>query len=257
MNERHIASVSFGKDSLAMLLLILERRLPLDEVVFYDTGMEFKAIYDTRDRVLPLLTEHGVRYTELRPPRPFVFDMLDKPVNSKKNGLHYGYSWCGGCARWGTACKTHTLDQHAKEAGKNVIQYIGIAADEPKRLERLALRKVAPLAKFGFTESDALRYCYERGFVWSRRSSCPCTRRTFRPTRSFTVRSRTTRSTRPPSGKTFLPKSAASSTSSRTPPPRRAMVWPIASRSRRAARQSRSSRRRSGLRKGGIHHVQP
>lgn len=82
---------------------------------------EFKAIYDTRDRVLPLLTEHGVRYTELRPPRPFVFDMLDKPVNSKKNGLHYGYSWCGGCARWGTACKTHTLDQHAKEAGKNVF----------------------------------------------------------------------------------------------------------------------------------------
>lgn len=166
MNVRHIASVSFGKDSLAMLLLILERGLPLDEVVFYDTGMEFKAIYDTRDRVLPLLTEHGVRYTELRPPRPCVFDMLDKPVNSKKNGLHYGYSWCGGCARWGTACKTHTLDQHAKEAGKNVIQYIGIAADEPKRLERLTLRKVAPLAKFGFTESDALRYCYERGFVW-------------------------------------------------------------------------------------------
>ena len=109
MNERRIASVSFGKDSLSMLLLILERGLPLDEVVFYDTGMEFKAIYDTRDKVLPLLADHGVRYTELRPPRPFVFDMLDKPVNSKKNGLHYGYSWCGGCARWGTACKTHAL----------------------------------------------------------------------------------------------------------------------------------------------------
>lgn len=42
--DRHIASVSFGKDSLAMVLLILERGLPLDEVVFYDTGMEFKAI---------------------------------------------------------------------------------------------------------------------------------------------------------------------------------------------------------------------
>lgn len=166
MNERRIASVSFGKDSLSMLLLILERGLPLDEVVFYDTGMEFKAIYDTRDKVLPLLADHGVRYTELRPPRPFVFDMLDKPVNSKKNGLHYGYSWCGGCARWGTACKTHALDTNAKKAGKHVIQYIGIAADEPKRLERLASGKVAPLAKFGFTEADALAYCYERGFFW-------------------------------------------------------------------------------------------
>ena len=92
--DRYIASVSFGKDSLAMVLLILERGLPLDEVVFYDTGMEFKAIYDTRDRVLPILYDHGVKYTELRPPRPFLFDMLEKPVSSKKNGLHYGYSWC-------------------------------------------------------------------------------------------------------------------------------------------------------------------
>lgn len=85
--DRYIASVSFGKDSLAMVLLILERGLPLDEVVFYDTGMEFKAIYDTRDRVLPILYDHGVKYTELRPPRPFLFDMLEKPVSSKKNGL--------------------------------------------------------------------------------------------------------------------------------------------------------------------------
>lgn len=37
--DRYIASVSFGKDSLAMVLLILERGLPLDEVVFYDTGI--------------------------------------------------------------------------------------------------------------------------------------------------------------------------------------------------------------------------
>lgn len=42
---KYIASVSFGKDSLAMLLYILENKLPLDEVVFYDTGMEFQAIY--------------------------------------------------------------------------------------------------------------------------------------------------------------------------------------------------------------------
>lgn len=33
----YIASVSFGKDSLAMLLILLERRYPINEVVFYDT----------------------------------------------------------------------------------------------------------------------------------------------------------------------------------------------------------------------------
>ena len=163
---KYIASVSFGKDSLAMLFLILERGLPLDEVIFYDTGMEFKAIYDTRDKILPVLNDCGVKFTELHPPHPFLFDMLEKPVNSKQNGLHYGYSWCGGCARWGTANKTSALDRYAKSLGNDILQYIGIAADEQKRLQRLPPKKVAPLARFGFSEADALAYCYERGFFW-------------------------------------------------------------------------------------------
>ena len=56
---KYIASVSFGKDSLAMLLIILNnpKKYPLDEVVFYDTGMEFKAIYDIRDSILLILKE--------------------------------------------------------------------------------------------------------------------------------------------------------------------------------------------------------
>lgn len=170
---KYVASVSFGKDSLAMLLPILEKGLPLHEVVFYDTGMEFQAIYSIRDRILPILEEHGVKYTELHPPRPFLFDMLEKPVNSKKNGLHYGYSWCGGCARWGTATKTATLDSHARKAGKNVIQYVGIAADEPKRLRRLEENKVAPLTDWGITEADALRLCYEGGVLLGRKRVPP------------------------------------------------------------------------------------
>lgn len=53
--SKYIASVSFGKDSLAMLLILLEKQYRLDEVVFYDTGMEFKAIYKTRDKIKKLL----------------------------------------------------------------------------------------------------------------------------------------------------------------------------------------------------------
>ena len=98
---KHIASVSFGKDSLAMLLLLIEERWPLDEVVFYDTGMEFKAIYHIRDKIVPLLEEKGVKYTELHPGYDFEWKMFDKPVNGR-NGFHYGYSWCGGKCRWGT-----------------------------------------------------------------------------------------------------------------------------------------------------------
>ena len=33
---KYIASVSFGKDSLVMLLKIIELKMPLDEVIFYN-----------------------------------------------------------------------------------------------------------------------------------------------------------------------------------------------------------------------------
>ena len=45
MTLRYIASVSFGKDSLAMLLLLLEKEMPLDEVIFYNSEMEFHRLF--------------------------------------------------------------------------------------------------------------------------------------------------------------------------------------------------------------------
>jgi hypothetical protein len=48
-----------------MVLMLLEKNYPLDEVVFYDTGVEFASIYKVRDQLLPLLEEKGITYTEL------------------------------------------------------------------------------------------------------------------------------------------------------------------------------------------------
>ena len=41
--------------------MMIEENKPLDEVVFYDTGMEFEAIYKVRDKILPLLAEKGIK----------------------------------------------------------------------------------------------------------------------------------------------------------------------------------------------------
>lgn len=146
-----------------MLLLLLEKEMPLDEVIFYDSGMEFQAIYDIRDQVKPILEQRGIRFTEVRPDVPFLYEMLERPVNSKKKGFHLGYGWCGGLGRWGTKRKTSALDSLSRGAEKH---YIGIAADEPQRLERLKPPKCSPLAEAGMTEADCLRYCYQRGFFW-------------------------------------------------------------------------------------------
>ena len=92
---KYIASCSFGKDSLAMVLILIERGQPLDEVVFYDTGMEFQAIYDLRDAMLPIFQQHGIKYTTLYPDRPFLYDMVERPVRGRERR---GYGWCGAGA---------------------------------------------------------------------------------------------------------------------------------------------------------------
>ena len=42
----HAISLSGGKDSTCMLLLMIEREMPIDMVLFADTGMEFPEMYD-------------------------------------------------------------------------------------------------------------------------------------------------------------------------------------------------------------------
>ena len=160
---KYIASVSFGKDSLAMLLRLIEEKKPLDEVIFYDTVMEFDAIYKIRDKVKKLLKEKNIKYTELKPKNSFLYDMFEREVKSKNGTTHKGYSWCGGVCRWGTSMKLQALDSYSKD---NYI-YVGIASDEKRRIERQKNpRKLMPLVEWNMNEKDCLEYCHSRGYYW-------------------------------------------------------------------------------------------
>lgn len=149
-----------------MLLLLIEKGWPLDEVVFYDTGMEFQAIYDIKDKAAELLEQKGIPLTILKPGYDFEWKMFDKPVNGP-NGPHHGYSWCGGRCRWGTRDKLNIIERYCKGS----VEYVGIAADEVRRLEKeRSGKKVFPLADAGMTEADCLRFCYDRGFFWEEKT---------------------------------------------------------------------------------------
>lgn len=163
---KYIASVSFGKDSLAMLLLILEKNKPLDEVIFYDTGMEFQAIYNIRDTVVRILKEKGIKYTELKPKLPFEYVMFEKPVRHRNGTISKGYSWCGGRCRWGTTEKNTIIKKYLKENyNDDYKEYVGIAYDEPNRIKD-DNKKIYLLYDLKYTEKDCLRYCYSKGYSW-------------------------------------------------------------------------------------------
>lgn len=161
---KYIASISFGKDSLAMLLKLIEEQKPLDEVVFYDTGMEFKCIYNLRNKILPLLEAHNIKYTELKPKDTFLYTMFEKPVKKRNGTIGKGYSWCGGRCRWGTTEKLKAIEKHCK----GNYEYVGIAYDEQNRLNKERKgNKLFPLAEWEMTEKDCLDYCYKKGYNWN------------------------------------------------------------------------------------------
>ena len=45
METKYIVNFSGGKDSTAMLLWLLDRKYPIDYIVFCDTGVEYPEVY--------------------------------------------------------------------------------------------------------------------------------------------------------------------------------------------------------------------
>ena len=64
-NHFRAVSLSGGKDSTCVLLLMLEREMPIDMVLFADTGMEFPEMYEH----LAQLDEHLFRERGIKPLR--------------------------------------------------------------------------------------------------------------------------------------------------------------------------------------------
>lgn len=162
MEGKYILSFSGGKDSTFLLLELIRRKYPLDEVVFFDTGWEFPAMYEHIEKCKKICEDRGIKFLTLKPEKSFDYLMFDHISKSGKRG----YSWCGGNCRWGTTYKIQTLDKYFG-ANDGAVQYIGIAADEITRLEKERDEyKCFPLAEWGVTEAECLQGCYDAGFDW-------------------------------------------------------------------------------------------
>lgn len=166
MSNSYVAvSLSGGKDSTAMLLMMIERRERIDEVVFCDTGMEHPEMYDHLDR---LEADTGIAITRLRAPEGFEHMMLDHVMKKGRRKGDRGYGWPRPNARWCTSkLKTEVIARHFRKLKETcrVVQCIGIADDERRRVRELEDVRY-PLVEYGVTEAQALAYCRERGYDW-------------------------------------------------------------------------------------------
>lgn len=166
-SKKSIVSFSGGKDSTAMLLMMLERGMKIDYILFCDTGMEFPQMYEHIERVNSYIGEkYGKMVTVLKPSNGFEYGLLHILRKRGKRAGTHGYGWSSMNNRWCTyTLKREPVSKFMKEHGftkANTKMYIGIAADEPKRVHS----DIYPLFEWGITEAQALQYCYKHGFDW-------------------------------------------------------------------------------------------
>ena len=163
----HVVSFSGGKDSTCMLLKMLENNMPVDDIIFCDTGKEFDEMYAHIKKVEKYINR---KITVLKADKSFEYMLLEYEKKKGKNKGQKGYSFPDFRNRWCTQYfKKSIVKKYLKEKYKDcdVIEYHGIAADETKRLEKNKEKNVRyPLNEWGMTEADALNYCYNHGFDW-------------------------------------------------------------------------------------------
>lgn len=163
--KMHIASCSFGKDSIATILLALENNEPLDRVVFSEVMFDnekgisgeipehIEWIYNT---AIPKLEGMGVKVDVVKSKVDYR-GLCNKVLKSgKKVGKKYGHQNCKPCYA-NSDLKIAPIRSYLSKMRKDydIVQYVGIAIDEPIRLARLGEGKISLLDKYGYTQQMA------------------------------------------------------------------------------------------------------
>ena len=168
---RYLASCSFGKDSLAAILLAKKHGEPLDEAVYCEVMFDKTIsgeVPEHRDFIytkgIPALERMGIKVTVLRGKKTYVDLFTGRITRGPKKGMLRSFPVCGKCYVQRN-CKLRPILRYQKTLPPDTVQYIGIAKDEQDRLLRLEGRQVSLLEKYNCTEQDAKELCRQAGLL--------------------------------------------------------------------------------------------
>lgn len=172
---KYIASCSFGKDSLATIILAKLHNEPLDEIIFAEVMYSHERNISGENPIhidwiynvaIHKLEEWGYKVTIVKSKHDYL--SLFHHIRTKGNykGLKNGFPIGGRCIL-NDRCKVKPIRAYYKSIKAEYIQYIGIAIDEPKRLKTMKKdsSKVSLLEKYGYTEAMSYKLCKEYGLL--------------------------------------------------------------------------------------------
>jgi len=164
---KQIVNFSGGKDSTAMLHLMLERGEPIDEVIFFDGGWDWPQMYEHIDLVEK---KTGLTITRLKPEHDFNYWFDGYDFESKNFGRLPGYGFPKITNRWCTAIKRKTITNHLRThyTRGEIIQCIGFAVGEERRVKNIMTQKQFrfPLMEYNYDEVMCLLKCRELGYTF-------------------------------------------------------------------------------------------
>lgn len=162
---KHILSCSFGKDSIATALLALQHGEPLDELVYCEVmfSEEISGELPEHNRfihetAIPYFEQRGHPDTGFALRKDLSILLLPCCHTRKNQGMLSGFPLSGRCTIQ-RDCKLPPIKAYQKALPPDTVQYIGIAADEPKRLARLKPGQISLLDKYHVAEPEARSMC--------------------------------------------------------------------------------------------------
>lgn len=168
----YIASFSGGKDSTATIILAHEHNEPLDKIIFSEVMFDKNISGELPEHIdfilnkcKPLFEGWGYEVKILHSEYTYMDCFNHITTRSRKperNGKRNGFPMVGRCII-NDRCKIKPIKDFIKTKDpKQITQYLGIAIDEPKRLERLKDEKtirISLLEKYRYTEKMAYELC--------------------------------------------------------------------------------------------------
>lgn len=173
-DEKKIASCSFGKDSLAAIIVSEENGVHVDEALYCRIMFNDKISAELpeheefiHETAIPLLeSRYGIKTSIVQAKDSYCDVFYKKYQTGGKIGQIYGFPM--RCGAW---CNSNLKVGPIRKWQNQVGEYtaiVGIAADEPKRINRKTENNnFLPLVKYGVTEAAAFDICKKGGGLLS------------------------------------------------------------------------------------------